>query len=177
MELSKNLWHAKLYNITYNTTLPQNLCPYFWKVILGLIIFIPLAVIFTPLKILWLIKSIATNQSPNKISNDGFLGETLLIAIVLDIALFCGFNMVYMWFGNIFDDKVSVFEIFGILGYMLIIFGAIIVIEEKIKKRRKKNRKLKYSLPKKKYPNILKEFVKAKYNRYCPQIEWTNKAK
>jgi polyferredoxin len=28
--------------------------------------------------------------------------------------------------------------------------------------------------PKEKHPSIIKEFIKAKYNKYCPKIDWNN---
>lgn len=177
MKLSKNSWHAKLYNLTYSTVLPKNLCPYFWKVMLALILFFPFAAIFTPLKIFWLIKNkINKDEMPDEISDDGFLSELLAMALVLDAALFCLFSMVYMWFGNVFDKKNTVFEVFGWLGYLIIFVGFIVFVVEKIKERREENWVYSDEPYKEKQPNILKEFVKAKYNKYCPQIEWKNKA-
>lgn len=37
-----------LYQFTYNSKLPQNLCPYFWKLVLALVLFIPYLIIKLP---------------------------------------------------------------------------------------------------------------------------------
>ena len=47
---SKSL-HARLYKFTYSSDLPVNLCPYFWKLVWGVIILIPNFIIQLPILI------------------------------------------------------------------------------------------------------------------------------
>ena len=51
MELKLNSWYVWLWNYTYNKQLPSNLCPFFWKLILAIILFIPNFILRLPLVI------------------------------------------------------------------------------------------------------------------------------
>lgn len=54
MELSINSWHSKLYNIFYTKGLPQSLCPYFWKLVLAIFLFIPVTLWY----FLWIVSTL-----------------------------------------------------------------------------------------------------------------------
>jgi len=73
-----------------------------------------------------------------------------------------------------------------------ILVGSVVGIIHLFEKRkeRKRNLNLKYIwdengdyienpnyAPYEKKPNIIIEFIKAKYNRYCPKIDWENNGK
>jgi|GEM_PF-5247768 len=42
--LSKKSWHSWLFRSTYGVPLPQNLCTYFWGVVLAVILAVPFAI-------------------------------------------------------------------------------------------------------------------------------------
>lgn len=44
LKYNKNSWHSKLYMSTYGTSdiwLPENICKYFWQLVIAIIFFIP----------------------------------------------------------------------------------------------------------------------------------------
>lgn len=70
----------------------------------------------------------------------------------------------------------------GFIGWLAtIVFGAIFLF--KWTKQKWENRNVKYdedgyriwTKPEVKQPSIITEFVKAKYNKYCPKIDWDYK--
>src|SRR5690349_6076678 len=54
MKLSQNSWHAWVYQFFYGfeNDMPNNLCPYFWKFILSLVLFVPCFLIELPTMII-----------------------------------------------------------------------------------------------------------------------------
>lgn len=169
MELSKKTWHAKLYCLTYGIgTLPNNLCPYFWKIVIAMLLFVPLTIFFLP--------RIVFNKLVNRfthdddVSDDGYLSVQIFIAIGVNVLLFVLFCMAYMWFIPAFinkDLKLHPIWVFGSLGYILTLIVTILIFQ--VRRKEKRTEKQVYKKPE---PNIFIEFVKAKYNRYCPKIDW-----
>ena len=89
------------------------------------------------------------------------------------------------WVGLIWKnpEKDTFFEFtitLGFIGWVIAIFvGGIELF--KVLKEKWENRGIKYdengwricAQPKEQEPSIIKEFIKASYNKYCPRIEWT----
>lgn len=172
MNLSEKSWHAKLYYLTFgeNKYLPNNLCPYFWKLVLCCILFIPLSLWFILLFVVYFALNVGDSGDRN-VKEDGYLSEQFIFATMINIAAFLIFSMVYMWFIP-FTDKVHFFQVFGIIGYLILLVIAFMIVRSYWLSRRQHKRPTEYKEPK---PNILIEFVKAKYNRYCPKIDWNKK--
>ena len=54
MELNKNSFSAKLYRWFYATKqMPQNLCPYFWKLVVAFIMALPVLILTLPYEIIY----------------------------------------------------------------------------------------------------------------------------
>lgn len=176
MKLSTKSWHAKLFDLTYPTVLPKNLCPYFWKIVLACIIFIPMAAWFTPLYLFKRVDKLFNKEVDFSISSDGFCSVLFAAAFAINVAVFLLFGMAAMWFFPIdFNKEANWVQVVGIIGWTItILVGSGIgfaMIKEKIEERKERRG----GATKEPSPNILVEFIKAKYNKYCPQIDWESR--
>lgn len=107
-------------------------------------------------------KNLVKNLQKKKKYFSSLMGLSLLINFLLYILI----SMIGIWF-----NTRGVWDLGAIIGYGGVIFGGLyflyVLIRRTIIKRRKAN--VTYEEP---TPNILAEFIKAKYNKYCPKIEW-----
>lgn len=163
MRLSKNSINARVYSFVYGNSLPTNLCPYFWKSLLALLL-LPLVLVFqlfyyplSPIK--WF---------KEEISGDRFSERTMGVCFMIVILLLTGLGF---FINDFFVDYVegSFGFVMSLLGFAcsVVIVGATFWIvggklENKLKNREKR-------------PSLIKEYFKAKKGKYCPQIEWTEK--
>lgn len=157
MILLEKSWHSRLYRLIYGryNSLPSNLCPYFWKVMVGAILFIPFTIICSPIL---LFEKIIKDDDP--MIKDGYLdGPILLVSIMVDFILAVLICMVLIWL-----IRKPLIDVLGVLGYVTLLSIGIVQSLGIIKNRKK--------VEKEKTPNIFVEFIKAKYNRYCPKIDW-----
>jgi len=176
MKLDHNSLSAKLYRWFYGTSkMPNNLCPYFWKLVISIVFGVPFG-IFTVPHILVYYK----DNSRDSIS------ERIGVSAVYWIMIFCLISMLSV-FGLFFvsPEKDSFYNNMIIGGIVLWIFAIVIgsyyLIQLLIEKWQ--NRHLErytdengktWAHPKEKKSNILIEMIKAKYNRYCPKIDWNS---
>ena len=173
MKLSRNSISAKLYRWFYATSnLPESLCPYFWKLVLMWVFILPYTVISIPSMLMDL-----------KEPSDKNTGEKAGVGLIMWFIIFMLVCMI-SWAGLIFAEpaKNSLwFHMLGIgfMGWVVaIVFGTVGLF--KWSKEKLENRHVKYDEDgyriwepvKEKQPSIIKEFVKAKYNKYCPKIDW-----
>ena len=183
MTLNTNSLNAKLYCWFYGKTayhLPNNLCPYFWKLILAWLLLVPYA-LFCTLYIL-------TNEifNPKYENGDHKTGERFGISLLLNgiiMMLFLMINVV-VWFFVDYTPKSIFSELLGpgaMLWVVAIGFGiyyGIKALHEYIKEKRiprDENGYRIYPEYKEKKPNLIVEFAKAKYGKYCPKIDWNGK--
>lgn len=160
MILLEKSWHSKLYKLTYGkySYLPTNLCPYFWKIILASILFIPFTAICLPVI---LFEKIIKNDAP--LIDDGYLDSPIIfVSFGVDIGLLLVTCMIAIWFVQ--SDALIAGA--GVGYFIILAIGVVKLIE--LLKRNKKNSTLQIE----ETPNIFVEFIKAKYNRYCPKIDW-----
>lgn len=168
MELNKKSFHVWLYKITYNTNrwsknegqLPNNLCPYFWKLVIAFLVLIPNFVLQLPL----LISDLFTTDKfeENKPGEYRMFGLISWITLVLT-GLYI-YSVIH-WFKMMFN-AYSYDQGLAICGIIITsIFVGIIAIWRLFVY-------LKDRPYKEKQPSIVKEFIKAKYNNYCPKIDW-----
>lgn len=150
MVLSTKSWHFWLYNQFFSTRwrMPSNFCPYFWKIMLSIIIFIPAIVICIPF---WIITPFV-DEKPSRIGTDfgaGFATSAI------------GFVIVHM-IGMFFSHNKTVFAI-GIFGWIIVgaflIGGLVSYLADNVK----------FS------DTFVGKFVTAKKNKYCPMIDWEEK--
>lgn len=169
MELNINGFTARTYRWFYaKEKMPQNLCPYFWELVIMWVLIIPVSIISIPMVLI--------NKDEDYISLPAKIFGGLLIYVMIFL-IFCMFvapsvfwNGFYVSRKNIWDE----IQIMGFIGWAIAIFfssiGLLQFIREKIRSRRYK--KLFTTQHKGSKKNIVLEFIKAKYNRYCPKIEW-----
>lgn len=183
MTLNTNSLNAKLYCWFYGKTtwnLPNNLCPYFWKLILAWALLVPYS-LFCTLYILT--HEIFDTKYEN---GDHKTGERMGISLLLNgiiLMLFLMINVV-VWFFVDYTPKSIFSELLGpgaMLWVVAIGFGiyyGIKALVEHIKESRiprDENGYRIYPPYKEKKPNLIIEFVKAKYGQYCPKIDWNGK--
>lgn len=183
MELNVNGVSARLYRWFYVTDkMPQSLCPYFWKLVIAYIFIVPLAVLSLPIFLF---------KQQNSIENafqrpfiGGFMWAFLLIAVMMIVgplsSLFVGFLHDGSFLAHI--QSVGFITLFVVITMSLI--GGIVYLTSKIKEQNRRRRSewiwdeygdyIKnpdYS-PYAAKPNIIIEFIKATYHKYCPKIDW-----
>lgn len=159
MKLSKKSWHYWIYS-RFFSSVPRNLCPYFWKMVLCTIFIIPLFVLSVPLRITCMIfgKKRFDLEEQNSYSAVSIIG-----IILLDGALFFSVHMVWMWF-NLHNERIVTI---GVLGW--VIFVAIMIA---LLVRWLEGRTWKRIVRVEKEPSIFKQYWKAKKDKICPLIEW-----
>lgn len=159
MKANRNSLHAKLYEFTYTSDLPINLCPYFWKLVWATIIFIPNFILQLPALIIILF----TKHSHDYGERRNMGGATYLILMILFLYLLPTINWIKAIF-NCYSYAQDLAIIGGIMNTIIFIASASFFIKYLLKKRNKQIVE--------KQPSIVAEFIKAKYNRYCPKIDW-----
>lgn len=154
--LSKKSWHFWLYKqffpvSSYSMRKMDNLCPYFWKVVLCILILPVSFVLALPALIFMLFFIDSENREPL----GDVVGKGFAVWVVLGLLI----SMVAMFFSN---NKAI--EAFGLVGWVfggVLLLGAIIsAVYDKLKNRVSSK------------PTLLGEFLKAKKNKYCPKIQW-----
>lgn len=163
MKANKNSLHAKLYKFTYSTDFPVNLCPYFWKLVWAVIVFLPNLICQIPYySFVFFIR-----QRPHDCS------ERRAGSIIIYVAL----AIVWAYLYSTFEFGKAIFTNYayseGAAVGGLVINGSIILVAVGlIGIHFIRARSPVKNPPKEKRPNILAEFIKASYNRYCPKIDW-----
>jgi hypothetical protein len=169
MKINYNSLSAKMFRYFYTTdTMATNLCPYFWKLLVAMILFIPYYVLTIPTKVL---------NFGDAYTNKEHISRSIIIWILI-VAVCCTlFAIGTLVLGVYYDEKIqpvlSTIQYIGFTGLVLLgsVLAAWIIVSFKEKyddimdSRGRKPRKE----PK---PNLIVEFLKAKYHRYCPQITW-----
>lgn len=160
MKLSTKSWHSWLFRYTYGKdNLPDNLCPYFWKLVLAMILFPVLFIFCLPAFIL------CRSTGDNDLFEEGVFSPALAFSFVINLALVLIIGMIGMWFD--FNNEFLVAA--GGCGWLIAICAGIDQLVRYIKSKRVKTYGTMYREEK---PSILIEFIKAKYNKYCPKITW-----
>ena len=159
MKANTKSLHYKLYNFTFKPDykgLPTNLCPYFWKVLFSFIIFIPNLVMQLPILIISIFTK--TNIECNEKRSLGlvsYFGIVTLYFIIIS-----NYHLIKYFFESYsYDSELATI---GAIINCFIIFGIIIYLLINIYER------ITFSLSE----NIIIEFTKGKYGKYCPKIDW-----
>jgi hypothetical protein len=93
MQLNHNSFSAKLYRWFYGVdSMPGNLCPYFWKLVIAYVMALPLFVSTLPYEIIYF----KSRENDEKISNRIFVS---FIICLLFLAAFCLFSVFSLIFG------------------------------------------------------------------------------
>jgi hypothetical protein len=156
MELNKNSVTSKIYRWFYNKAsneMPNNLCPYFWQLVFMWIVFIPSVILSLPYSIYYKLNFNKFEHHPGV----GIVGWAFLYFVKCSLISFGWLFFEY--------EKASYLECCAFLGILIIFISLMIFLPEIIKYFKPKT----HTKPK---PNIIIEFTKAKYNKYCPKIDW-----
>ena len=175
MKLNINSTSAQLYRWFYATQqMPESLCPYFWKLVLMWVFIVPYAILSLPVILMDL-------RDPERRTTGERAGVGLIMYFILGM-LICMLSWIGAFFAEPVKDSVWFHMLLtGALGWLVaIIFGGIELY--KVLKEKWENRGIKYDEdgyriwdePREKQPSIIAEFVKAKYNKYCPKIDWNH---
>jgi hypothetical protein len=179
MKLNQNSISSKLYRWFYGTNvLPNNLCPYFWKLVLVWLVLIPYSLVCTPVIIVELIDK-------DYKYNDNSTGKRIGFSVLIYFMLFCISSMLSV-IGLLFitPEKDTFYMFMVTLGIMIWAAAIVIGVIEGVKALKEWNysRKINYDEngrriwgePKEQKTYLVVEFAKAKYNKYCPKIDWTD---
>ncbi len=166
MKLKNKSLHAWVYNNTYGSALPGNLCPYFWKLVFAFIILIPNLILQIPV-IIYNPFDKYRNARPAEKRVFSF-GIHLCLTIII-----CLIIATYHWIKAIFGcySYNAEWANIAIVTYSICsIFGLYYAIKWWVKKL--DEHKHTWHHKKEKYPSIIIEFLKAKYHKYYPKIDW-----
>jgi hypothetical protein len=171
MKLNYNSTSAKLYRWFYGEeSMPSNLCPYFWKLVVAYFFALPLALFTLPMII-----------GKGHLSSTN-IGHRLGISVVMWLIVFFGISMIAGILALFVppDPEKNILYMFmtavGLTTWLFaIVIGSIQGLELLYKAWRQwrwdAKWKREYNLTEKK-PNLIIEMAKAKYNKYCPKIDW-----
>lgn len=177
MNLNLNGISARLYRWFYETdVMPLTLCPYFWKLVIAYMLFIPWAIITLPTRMF-----VTDTENGSERFLVSMLLWVLIIAAVLaifSVTAFWGFYGEKTFFGSM---QRAGLIIICVVATVSATFGIIHLVKNMQDRKRYTQREYiwnyndeyvknpNYVAPR---PNLVKEFIKAKYNKYCPKIEW-----
>jgi len=152
MELKLNSWHSRLYQHFYGVDPPENLCPYFWKIILALVLVVPVEIFCIPRTILKLVRKDASLITDFPKILTSFILYTLLAVVII-----LSFPILYYIFnvGGLADQAEAGIILWGLV---IIVTGCLWLFT------RERNESSS--------PNIFTEYIKASYHKYCPKITW-----
>jgi hypothetical protein len=181
MQLNKNSISAKLYRWFYNqNVMPNNLCPYFWKLVLMWITILPFILITLPAQIITKFDRKTFGESIGYTFAFYFVSFALMVFAILPISFFTTFADGGFWdsmrIGSIlFWGGLIILALYYGIKYLFIWFKEGRKLYDEDGRRYygydSERNKIYYKTKK---PNIIAEFIKAKYNKYCPKIDWND---
>jgi len=158
MELKTKSWYVWLWEYTYAEDLPNNLCPFFWKLIVAMLLFIPNVIFRIPVTIFNLFATYPIKRGDDRTGN-GIGTWLVLFAIVTIIAL-----NYYLFLWLMGDDKALAWAMGAILMDTMILTVLIKIIWDQ--------NYIGDILAYKASYNMLVIFTKSWYNKHCPRINW-----
>ena len=164
MKANKNSLHSKLYKFTYNSELPINLCPYFWKLVFAFIVFIPNFILQLP-------PIIFKDTEDCKDKRDSGIIIYILLGL-LYLILFFNYHLIKAIFGCYSYTQECVNLAIGINTFIFVIVSIIMIDKYQYEILSLFINQNKDDSKEEKTPNIIIEFIKAKKNKYCPKIDW-----
>lgn len=181
MNLNYNSITAKIYRWFYRTSnMPSSLCPYFWKMIIALLLAIPLWTLLLP--------ALEFREEDEERVKIG----TAILAYLAVFVAYCTFRLGHQFYSGtitleLLRMKPTIVIVIGFLSWIGIFSGTALVIglvivrlivkcEAFLVTKLIALRKLKKPIEKKDKSitvfDLMREYAKAKYKNYCPQINW-----
>ena len=164
MILNRDSIIPRIYRWFYVTNnMPENLCPYFWKLVLMWIVIVPYIIISIPGTIIF--KKHKVDSTGERLAR-GILSSTL-ISVVLSM----------LWSLSIFfigefpkGSFLYVIQEAGIIIWFIFIVIVFYLLVDWLIRRYNKY-KIGF-IKSKKESSVIFEWMKATYNKYCPMISW-----
>jgi ABC-type transport system involved in multi-copper enzyme maturation permease subunit len=162
--------------------MPETLCPYFWKLVFAWTVTVILSPILLPT---WIVRKVTNDFDENvPIGPYALMGLLIYGAIfaVIGIGVFISSYWITYYQQTLGYSFYVTGEAITIIGSIGSITWGILELKSRIRDRRTKRTiwddnigdyvpNPHYEEPK---PSLLVEFIKAKYNKYCPKIDWEN---
>lgn len=181
MILKTNSTSARVYREFYGKEeMPQSLCPYFWKLVVAW----PITLLFLPFTSITKLFTLFDSGDKTPILVRSFIG---FIVYAIFYATFCIGVVISAYWITYYEPNWMYFHyVNGVVTLVLACVFTIVFfmgkgIDKLRENRENKKNALKYDengnyIPieqrPKKQGSILTEFIKAKYNKYCPKIDW-----
>jgi hypothetical protein len=152
--------------------MPDSLCPYFWKLVLMWILIIPYATLSLPYIFTF------GRQDPLGSHFAEKPGSGLILWLVIYFIGGMLFSLSVFWYvfpADTYGRSVQVMGCFiWIIALCVLAYRGVIWAIEKYKRSKIKIDERGHRIwePTPKKSNVLTEFIKAKYNKYCPKINW-----
>src|ERR1035437_4095986 len=157
MKANTKSLHAKLYQMTYDSDLPSNLCPYFWKLVLAVIFFIPNFIMQIPSRIQNIIeKDECRTLGEHRLCGCFLYGFILFLIHFFYVTYHLIRAMMNCYY---YDSKVANVGLVYWVTIALVLIG--FLVHYLYKRTKNKSEEIKEE-----HPSIVIEFVKAKYNKY-----------
>lgn len=165
MNSSYNSITAKLYRWFYVTDkMPTNLCPYFWKCVLMYLLILPYTIFSLPSILLDLIPSMKdfNNIKSTMDRPKSAIGLYFILYLVISVI----FTLIFIWSATPSDiDNYAHLYLPGVIISATTLIGLVGFLYTKNKKHRGERNKT---------DNITISFIKSRYNKYCPKINWVD---
>lgn len=166
MKLKFNSPIAKLYRWYYiKEEMPESLCPYFWKLVLMWVLIVPYIIFSLPMIIFK--KSDSVDSCIDRCTSG------VLLWVFIFFTLDAIFSISVFW--HLYPDG-TLLGVLQTLGLVFLVVYIVVIIAcfifYIIEKHDYSYKKPPVKTKKEKRPSIIVEFIKAKYNKYCPRIEW-----
>lgn len=159
MELKLNTWYVWLWNYTYAERLPDNLCHFFWKLVIAILLFIPNFILRIPATIINLLSKDKWGRGDARTAM-GIIGYVIIIACSSILA------SIYNWLLWLFN-AYSYNSIAAFTGGIFLLAGIAGIITYYWLEYKTGN-KIVYSLKN----NIIVNYTNAWYYKHCPKINW-----
>ena len=170
MIANNHSFHAKLYKFTYSSDLPENLCPYFWKLVIGFLLLIPNALLQLPTRIF---KGLLEDLYSTDFKDTGnYQSYGLLTWFLLALAAVVIISLIHLGLWIFGFNHIPFLAGLG----MTVLFTVAAFVSVHFYNEWKEDREFKKELRRlegiEEKQGIVMEFLKATYNRYCPKIKW-----
>lgn len=177
MNLNLNSQTAKMYRWFYATgSMPNTLCPYFWKLVIMWIFIVPYSILSIPYLFMNYFTDKDWSNKGTSIIEKPFAGGLLWVMVFLVGAMLFSISLFWVVFPE--ESFLFIVQLFGTIMW-LAAFGYGIYFVTGWAFEKYKNSKIKYDADgyriwdePKKQDSVVIHFIKATYNKYCPKIDW-----
>ena len=159
MELKLNSWYVRLWNYTYPETVPNNLCPLFWKLVIAILLFPINIILRIPVNIMNLFVRNKVDRGDAR-SGIGFGIYAIIIASAF--ILTCLYNYI-LWAINAYSYDGE----FASIGGLFLLVGAFFIIRH-YWLTYNTGYKIEHTVSN----NIVVNYTKSWYENHCPKINW-----